>query len=125
MTLEEHNAKVAALKAEYAATVEACKDAETDYNDWFLAFEALSKNGEELQKIRDAAWQSRSDAFDALMDAKEAERMAQALPMDPEEAEWYKPSWVGDSRGYDQARENPPVVVDGVTISAVRSKDGL
>ena len=52
--------------------------------------------------------------------AKEAERMAQALPMDPEEVEPYKPSWVGDSRGYDQARENPPVVVDGVTISAVR-----
>ena len=48
------------------------EDAEADYNDWFLAFEALSKNGEELQKIRDAAWQARSDAFDALMDAKEA-----------------------------------------------------
>jgi hypothetical protein len=55
---------------------------------------------------------------------KEAERMAEALPMDPEEVEPYKPSWVGDSRGYDQARENPPVVIDGVTISAVRSKDG-
>ena len=52
--------------------------------------------------------------------AKEAERLAQALPMDPEEVEPYKPSWVGDSRGYDQARENPPVVIDGVTISVVR-----
>ena len=52
--------------------------------------------------------------------AREAERMAEALPMDPEEVEPYKPSWVGDSRGYDQARENPPVVVDGVTISVVR-----
>jgi hypothetical protein len=56
--------------------------------------------------------------------AREAERMAQALPMDPEEVEPYKPSWVGDSRGYDQARENPPVLVAGVTISVVRSKDG-
>ena len=72
MTLEEHNAKVEALKAEYAATVEACKDAEADYNEWFAAFEAKSKEGEERQKIRDAAWQVRSNAFDALMDAKEA-----------------------------------------------------
>ena len=36
----------------------------------------------------------------------------------------YRPSWFTDSRGYDQARENPPVVVNGVVISAVRSKDG-
>ena len=53
-------------------------------------------------------------------DEKLRPRMAEALPMDPEEVEPYKPSWVGDSRGYDQARENPPVVVDGVTISVVR-----
>ncbi len=32
----------------------------------------------------------------------------------------YRPSWFADSRGYDQARKNPPVVVDGVTISVVR-----
>ncbi len=71
LTLEEHNAKVEALKAAYDAKVEACKDAEADYNEWFAEMEAKSKEGEELQKIRDAAWQSRCDAFDALMFAKE------------------------------------------------------
>lgn len=32
----------------------------------------------------------------------------------------YRPSWFGDSRGYDEARENPPLHVGSVTISAVR-----
>ncbi len=40
------------------------------------------------------------------------------------EREAYKPSWFADSRGYDQARQNPPIVVDGVTISLVRRQDG-
>ena len=41
-----------------------------------------------------------------------------------QEVDSYKPSWVGDSRGYDQARENPPVVVDGVTISVGGTASG-
>jgi len=32
----------------------------------------------------------------------------------------HRPSWFADSRGYDQARENPPVHVGSVTISVVR-----
>lgn len=38
------------------------------------------------------------------------------------EREAYKPSWFADSRGYDQARENPSVHVGGVTIAAIRDK---
>ena len=65
-----------------------------------------------------------------LVDVSDAEELldiliAEIKRLNTENREPYKPSWVGDSRGYDQARENPPVVVDGVVISAVRSKDGL
>lgn len=51
-----------------------------------------------------------------------AERAVQVLPMDPKVAGPYRPSWFGDSRGYDQSRENPPTRIGEVTISVVGSK---
>lgn len=104
----------------FAAWAREAANIEWRESEWCKGQELASENDRQRHGARSigTAALRRMAIYNSV--AREAERMAQALPMDPEEVEAYKPSWVGDSRGYDQARENPPVVVDGVTISVVR-----
>lgn len=108
----------------FAAWAREAANIEWRENEWCKEQELASENDRQRHGARSigTAALRRMAIYNSVV--REAERMAQALPMDPEEVEAYKPSWVGDSRGYDQARQNPPVVVDGVTISVVRRESG-
>lgn len=72
LTLEEHNAKVAKLKAEYDAKMDAYVNARSKYSEWMAENEAFQQKGIDLATVSDDAYWQQSDAFNAYMSAVEA-----------------------------------------------------